>query len=44
MADEELDLNQQAGVLPLSFVAQYEEMYVRPKKLPYTTVSTKAPL
>ena len=31
MADEELDLNQQAGVLPLSFVAQYEEMYVRPE-------------
>ena len=31
MADEELDLSQQAGVLPLSFVAQYEEMYVRPE-------------
>ena len=31
MADEELDLSQQAGILPLSFVAQCEEMYVRPE-------------
>ena len=31
MADEELDLSQQAEILPLSFVAQFEEMYVRPE-------------
>ena len=31
LASEELDLKQQAELLPLTYVAQYEKLYVRPE-------------